>query len=227
MTEDPAPVDAPERPPRTMSRDARRVQLIEATIHTIAAQGLARTTLTQVARRAGLSHGLILWHFETKENLFRETLSYLAEEYHLNWQAALAAAGPHPADQLRAMMAADFNAPIIEPGRLAAWCAFWGEAQSRPLYQQVCGDKDDAYIRQLERICAALKPPAGTALDPVLAARMLRLVVQGTWLDMMTTAPTYSVAEAQRTVEAALAMCFPDYFAPAPTAERPAPTPAG
>ena len=54
---------------RKASREARRVQLIEATIETIAVRGFARTTLTDVAQQAGLSHGLVNFHFETKEKL--------------------------------------------------------------------------------------------------------------------------------------------------------------
>ena len=53
--------------PRKLSREARRSQLIEATIETLAARGYARTTLTEVAKQAGLSHGLVNFHFETKE----------------------------------------------------------------------------------------------------------------------------------------------------------------
>ena len=43
------------RAPRKASRESRREQLIEATIETIAACGLSRTTLTEVADAAGLS----------------------------------------------------------------------------------------------------------------------------------------------------------------------------
>jgi len=67
--------------PRKASREARRLQLSEATIETIGPHGYARTTLTDVARQAGLSHGLVNFHFETKQKLFGETLRYLAEEY--------------------------------------------------------------------------------------------------------------------------------------------------
>ena len=64
-----------------MSREERRKQLFEATLNTIAECGFSRTTLTEVARRAGLSHGLVLFHFETKEKLLTETLDYLSDEY--------------------------------------------------------------------------------------------------------------------------------------------------
>ena len=202
------------KPPRTMSREQRRTQLIEATISTLAARGYSRTTLTEVARTAGLSHGLVLFHFETKEKLLGETLAYLAEEYRQNWQGALANAGPDPAEQLNAMIEADFAPAICAPARLAAWCSFWGEAQSRPLYQEACGDKDDAYNQTLEGICARLSNEGGYDRNPVHAARIIRVTTEGTWLDMMTMVTPYSPAEAMTTVRTAAALCFPNHFTP-------------
>ena len=58
------PVSEPT--PRKASREVRRQQLIDATIATLARVGFARTTLTEVAATARLSHGLIIFHFETK-----------------------------------------------------------------------------------------------------------------------------------------------------------------
>lgn len=195
-----------------MSREQRRAQLIEATISTLAARGYARTTLTEVARTAGLSHGLVLFHFETKEKLLGETLAYLAEEYRQNWQGALAGAGALPAQQLNALIEADFHPAICQPARLAAWCSFWGEAQSRPIYQETCGEKDDAYNLTLETICARLSDAGGYGRNPVHAARIIRLTTEGAWLDMMTMVAPYSREEALATVRTAVSLCFPDHF---------------
>ena len=203
------------KPPRTMSREQRRMQLIEATISTLAARGYSRTTLTEVARTAGLSHGLVLFHFETKEKLLAETLSYLAEEYRQNWQGALANAGPDPAEQLNAMIEADFAPAICSPARLAAWCSFWGEAQSRPLYQEACGDKDDAYNQTLEAICARLSDAGGYGRNALHVSRIIRVTIEGVWLDMMTMANPYSRDEALATVRTAVSLCYPDHFSPA------------
>jgi TetR/AcrR family transcriptional repressor of bet genes len=99
-----------------MSREARRAQLVASTIRTLAARGYSRITLTDVAREAGLSHGLVLFHFETKEKLLAETLGFLAEEYRQNWQSALERVGDDPAEQLNALIEADFNPAICTPG---------------------------------------------------------------------------------------------------------------
>lgn len=201
-----------QRPPRTMSREARRTQLIESTIETIAARGYSRTTLTEVAKAAGLSHGLVLFHFETKEKLLAETLAYLSEEYRRNWDAALAGVGDDPAEQLNALIEADFNPAICTPARLAAWCSFWGEAQSRPLYQEACADRDAAYTRRLEEICARLSDAGGYGSNPVHAARLIRIASEGVWIDLVTLADPYSVEDALATVRSCAALCFPNHF---------------
>jgi TetR/AcrR family transcriptional repressor of bet genes len=195
-----------------MSREARRTQLIEATIETIAARGYSRTTLTEVARTAGLSHGLVLFHFETKEKLLAETLMYLAQEYRQNWETALAGVGDDPANQLNALIEADFDPAICTPSRLAAWCAFWGEAQSRPLYQEAAAAWDAAYDRQLEAICARLSDLGGYSLDVVKGARIIRLTIEGVWLDMMTMATPYTREEGLTTARTCAGLCFPDHF---------------
>ncbi|MEO5613856.1 MAG: TetR family transcriptional regulator C-terminal domain-containing protein, partial [Cypionkella sp.] len=191
------------------SREARRVQLIEATIAVLAIKGYARVTMSDVANQAGLSHGLVNFHFQSKDLLLAETLTYLADEYVQNWQAALAAAPPEPAAQLDALIRADFRAELCTPQRLAAWCAFWGEAQSRPLYQEKCGANNAEYVTKLESLCAALLGLDGNAER---VARAIRVASEGLWMDLVTQAEPYSVDEALETLLAVAAAFFPKSF---------------
>lgn len=215
--------DAPA--PRKASRESRREQLIEATIGAIAANGLSRTTLTEVANAAGVSHGLVNFHFRSKDGLLSETLVYLSEEYRRNWTGALAAAGPTPAERLDALIRADYVPSVSTPERLKAWCAFWGEAQSRPVYQETCGDNDRAYVAALEEACAALIAETGSPHDPTRVARILRVTIEGTWLDLITMAEPYSRDEALATAHVCAAAFFPGVFdakglRPAPAGPR-------
>lgn len=203
----------PEQPqPRKLSRAARRQQLIESTIDTIAERGYARTTLTDVANRAGLSHGLVNFHFETKEKLLTETLMFLSEEYKSNWQNALAEAPPEPGPRLDALIRADFQPEICTTSRLAAWCAYWGEAQCRPMYQEKCASNDEEYFAVLLRICADLAAEGGYSYKPPMVARVLRVTLEGVWLDMMTTNTPYERDQALLTVYACAAAFFPKHF---------------
>ena len=64
--------------PRSMPKQARRKQLIEATIKCIAEKGLSGTTMADVTQQAGLSMGIVNLHFETKEKLLIETLRFIS-----------------------------------------------------------------------------------------------------------------------------------------------------
>lgn len=197
---------------RKSSREQRRLQVLEATIETLGRRGYAEMKMTDVAQAACISHGLVNFHFGTKEKLLNETLLHLAAEYRANWMRALAEAPPAPAAQLDALLMADFNEEICTPSRLAAWCAFWGEAQSRPIYQEQCGPNNLAYVTVLEDICARLIDEGGYRLDHVMVARVLRVTMEGLWLDLLTMTAPYSREEAKHTVYCCAAAFFPRSF---------------
>ncbi|MFC4015177.1 TetR family transcriptional regulator [Nonomuraea purpurea] len=63
----------PSGEPRRRHRrdpEGHRAAILEAARHTFAERGYARTTLREIARRAGVTHGLISRHFSSKERLF-------------------------------------------------------------------------------------------------------------------------------------------------------------
>ena len=75
-------VDAQTKRRQILPKAERRQQLIDATIRCIAQHGLSAVTMQMVTRDAGLSVGIANLHFESKDNLLKETLRYVAEEYH-------------------------------------------------------------------------------------------------------------------------------------------------
>ena len=61
----------------TFIEEARRRQIIDTAIETIATQGLSQTSLAEIARGAGISKGVISYHFAGKEELIEEILRSL------------------------------------------------------------------------------------------------------------------------------------------------------
>lgn len=57
---------------RSFIEAARRAQIIQATIEVIAELGYAQATLEQIARRAGISRGLISYHFAGRDDLIEQ-----------------------------------------------------------------------------------------------------------------------------------------------------------
>mgnify|MGYP001797888135 CR=1 FL=1 len=99
-------------PPRTQSREVRRGQLIDATISSIAEHGISGTTMTTVTGKAGLSMGIVNFHFKSKQNLFEETLVHLAKEHRDHWRAAYDNAALSPEAKLLAIVDAHFDQQI-------------------------------------------------------------------------------------------------------------------
>ena len=201
-----------ERKGRKASKETRRQQLIEATIDSLARRGYSETTMADVADGAGLSRGIVNFHFESKEKLLVATLQYMADEYAAHWRAALAKAGADPARQLRSLVAADFDRSICNRRKLAAWCAFWGEAKSRPTYQALCGARDEAYQRVFIDLCAALKEDGGYYFEPVGTALGLSAMLEGLWLRLMMGTEKVTREMAFAAALQFLASVFPKHF---------------
>jgi TetR/AcrR family transcriptional repressor of bet genes len=190
----------------------RRQQLIDATIATLGRVGYSRTTLTEVAKTAGLSHGLIIFHFETKEKLLGEALQFMSREYRDNWVRALEDAPKSAAAQMDALVRADFVEEICAPERLAAWSALWVEAQSRPIYQEHCAAFDLEYMQVVERLCADLTREGNYPTRAEHTARAIRVTLNGLWFELMTTSGPYPRRESQETMFNMLMAFFPRHF---------------
>lgn len=201
-----------ERRGRKASKEQRRQQLIEATIDSLARRGYAETTMADVADGAGLSRGIVNFHFESKEKLLVATLQYMADEYSSHWRNALARAGPEPADRLWALVAADFDRVVCNKRKLAAWCAFWGEAKSRPTYQALCGARDAAYQQVFVDLCEALEREAGYGFDPGAMALALSATLEGLWLRLMMGTENVTRETSFRAAAEMLASVFPRHY---------------
>jgi AcrR family transcriptional regulator len=77
---------------------ARRAQLIECAIETIATLGYAQASLAQIARRANISKSVITYYFASKEELLEQVVT---EIYTAAVQAVTPQTAAQPTAQLR------------------------------------------------------------------------------------------------------------------------------
>jgi len=59
---------------RTRNPQLRRAAILAAARSVFAERGYARATIREIARRAGVTHGLVVMHFSTKEQLFLQAV---------------------------------------------------------------------------------------------------------------------------------------------------------
>lgn len=198
---------------RTASKEKRRLQLIKATIRSIAKRGLTDTTISTVAGEAKLSQGIINLHFKSKDRLMVETLRYVAEEYRQVWQSALEKTGTGSADRLAALVEADFAKKVCDRNKVAVWFAFWGESKSRPTYRKICEEYDEHYSGMLTTLCTDIALEGGYKdVDPEVVAVGLSAMSEGLWLDLLISPASMNPDLAKRVSFAFLANAFPQHF---------------
>jgi TetR/AcrR family transcriptional repressor of bet genes len=198
---------------RAEGKQRSRQKLITATLNSIAKRGFADTTLARVSAGAGLSRGIVNFHFRSKDALFLETLKFMSSEYQENWTRAFDEAGPSAAEKLEAVMMVDFEPPISNRNRIAAWFAFYGEAKSRPTYMAACADRDQVIYEVMVELCRTIIEEGGYPnLDPERIADGLGTMTEGLWLDLLIWPHNSSPEMAKQTLSTYLTALFPKHF---------------
>ncbi len=109
----------------------RRQEILDAAARVITERGLADTRISDVAEAAGVSPGLILYYFESKDRLLSEALTYANDQFFLRMSREIRRI-PSAKDQLRHLI--DLSVPGYQPeyGKLDEW-ALWIEVWVRAL----------------------------------------------------------------------------------------------
>jgi TetR/AcrR family transcriptional repressor of bet genes len=197
---------------RTASKESRQVQLIKATIRSIAKHGLSVTTMATVSREAGLSQGIINLHFQSKKRLLEETLRYIVDEYRVAWDKALDRAGDSAVQKLTALVSVDFDKRICQRNKLAVWFAFWGESKSRLTYRKIYSERAREYKQVLTGLCEEIITQGHYKVRAQDTAVGLVALHAGLWLDLLLSPSDMGPEQAHQVSLAYLHSVFPDHF---------------
>ena len=198
---------------RTESKEVRRTQLIDATINSIARHGIAGTTLSTVTEDAGLSLGIVNFHFASKQKLLEEALLHLAREPHEHWKKAHDDAGLSAAEKLLAIVDAHFHPRICTRKKLAVWFAFYGEGGRRAVYRQLVDAIDVERFELSVGLCRQIAAEGGGAGPPPdHVARTLEALYDGLCLNILMYPGVFTRERAKAQVRAYLASVFPAHF---------------
>jgi AcrR family transcriptional regulator len=111
----PLAAPAPRRS-QAARRAATRAGLLEATIECLAELGYARTTTTEVCRRAGVSQGALFKHFATKSELVSRAAEHLFAGLVADYRESFARAASERGDRVDAgvrLLASIFAQPRL------------------------------------------------------------------------------------------------------------------
>ncbi|WP_312796036.1 choline-responsive transcriptional repressor BetI [Tianweitania sp.] len=119
--------------PKLGMEPVRRRALIDATIAAIGDAGTLDVTMSDIAGRAGVSSALAFHYFGGKDDLLLATMRHILAELAADARVALKSAET-PRARLSAILDVNFSAKQFRPEIIAAWLAFYVEAQrSEPL----------------------------------------------------------------------------------------------
>lgn len=174
---------------------------------------MSGTTIKRVSQIAGLSAGIVNFHFQSKKNLLDETLRFLAEEHHDRWKSQLATSGLTPAEKLLTIVDAHFDPEICNTRKLSVWFGFFGESTYRQTYRTLVGDIDEERWRISLDLCRAIRDDGGyETVDPAAVIRNLEALYDGYFLNILMYPDMFSCDDARLGVREFLARTFPDHF---------------
>lgn len=168
---------------RKSARD-REEQIVSAAIAVIGTKGLSKTTLADIARKAGIGYGNLTFRFQTKDKLLIAALRAVLDEYSVHMDAATVC-DLAPRDRLRRLVAAAFAPAVTTKNKIALWNAFLSECHTRTAYKRIFEE-----LRRKERdrtlsICSEIIAAKGEArLDAEQATLAINALVEGLWFNM-------------------------------------------
>lgn len=162
--------------PKLGMEPIRRAALVQATIEEIGAQGSLDVTVSQIARRAGMSPALAHHYFGGKEQIFLAAMRYILTAYGAEVRGALSMA-KGPKERVEAAIRAGFSTSNFRPEVVAAWLNFYVLAQTSPDAARLLSIY---YARLRSNLSHGLRPLVGDRA-PDIAGR-LGAMIDGLYL---------------------------------------------
>lgn len=178
--------------PKLGMEPIRKEALVKAAIVEIGRAGSLDVTVSQIARRAGMSPALAHHYFGSKEEMFLAAMRHVLTLYGAEVRGALAAA-EGPEERLRAILRASFSPGNFRREAVGAWLNFWVLAQSQPQARRLLAIYQG---RLRSNLRGALRPIAGARANEI--AEGLGALIDGLYLRevLKTGAPDGKTAAA-------------------------------
>jgi len=134
--------------------EARRKQILDTAIRTIATKGYSATSLAEIAREAGISKGVISYYFDGKGALVEQILSRLLREPAAFIKERVDAC-ESSTEKLSAYVAANFEFARSHRNELVALVDLWGRRDSSEGRNRFDAEAYEPSRRYLSRILDA------------------------------------------------------------------------
>ena len=201
--------------PHNPAKDARKQQLIDATMRCIHQHGLAGTTVSKVTKAAQLSSGIVNFYFQTKDKLLLGTLIAIRDEFEREILHSIPKK-ESPSAVLEHVIDVHFNPSICRPEKIAVWHAFSSARRTREDYNEICGELETKLEALICDQVSGLNERSGYERynSKVLAKGLLGLL-DSYWQDRLYNPDTFDPEQAKQECLRFLTSLFPGSFSTA------------
>ena len=177
--------------------DARREELIAATLACLRKFGHEGVSVRRISAEAGVSMGLINHHFHGIDALLATAYESLAERLLSRSRDQALAAGGEPLTSLHAFFAASFEPEALDPALFRTWLVFWSLVPHAPKLHAV-RERTYAETRAtLETLLTHLKRVPGVPPFKVSSAAIgLSALMDGLWVELSLNPSSFAASEA-------------------------------
>jgi AcrR family transcriptional regulator len=165
--------------PASAAESERRLTLLKAAFREVSEKGFSEVTLDDIARRAGVSKGVTLYYFDSKDDLFCELFGWLIDSIHGRMREAVAAE-TDPVAKVRALVALIFPSPSKNRAFFRAFVDFCGLAARREAFRLVnerfyagCREIDGGIVEE------GMRRGVFVVRDPQEAGSTMRAIFDG------------------------------------------------
>jgi Transcriptional regulator len=197
---------------RSINKKNSNLKLISSAIKNISKKGINETTMHDVSHGAGLSQGIVNFHFKSKELLLIETLKFISNEYLESFQKSLSKSGSDPKKKIISIINNDFSNKICSRDKISVWFTFFSELKFKPAYHQICKKRDLYYQKITQDILRELIKNERINISEKKLSRGFQALVMGLWLDQLEDPETFSKKEAKDICFSYIKRTFPKQF---------------
>ena len=197
---------------RIANKKTSNLKLISSAIKNISEKGISETKMSDVSQGAGLSQGIVNFHFKSKELLLIETLKYVSNEYLKSFQFSLKKSGLDPRKKIIAIINNDFSKKICSRDKVALWFTFFSEVKFKPAYHQICKERDLYYQKITEDIFRKVINLEKSKISLTNVSNGLQALVMGLWLDQLEDPDTFKRKKAKEICFDYVKSYFPKQF---------------
>tara|TARA_B100001123_G_C14918755_1_gene870857 strand:+ start:85 stop:708 length:624 start_codon:yes stop_codon:yes gene_type:complete len=197
---------------RLENKKNSNLKLISSTIKNLSKKGIKDLTMQDVSKGAGLSQGIVNFHFKSKELLLIETLRFISNEYLHSFQKSIAKAGNDPRKKIVGIIENDFSKKICTIEKVAVWFTFFSEIKYKPAYRQICKERDLYYQSVTENIFSELIKKEKIKLSQKNLARGFQALIMGLWLDQLEDPDTFNRMQSKKICFEFIKSNFPKQF---------------